>query len=385
MVHKLNFSVLLTALVTCSCSSLNVGDSSKNRVFTVKTQWIERTTEKENLRFRKINRMTPVVTNSLVIQGNSNDGLSAYSIKNGDLVWRKKIFAGVEPSIHEFKGRLYVPASDGFFYGLDAKTGNEIWSVNTKSENLSEPLLDDYSGIVYFVTSANVVYALEADTGRQIWIHSRQDTSSFSIRGGGKPALKDGHLYVGFSDGSLVAFNAKSGSIIWENHLNRNKKFKDIDSSPVVDGDRIYVSGYDDKLYCLSSAKGDILWKVDAGGYNSVSLFGNKIFFPTSQGEVRALNKDSGDLIWSYKLADGLATQIRLYKGLVVFGESQAQLIFLDPETGKQVAHFEPGRGILATPAIDEKNSKIYIISGEANLYALDANWTWKPMNTYIP
>ncbi len=380
-------SLLATACTTFGLkeSNFTLGESARSRVFSVKAAWIERAPLKENLKFRKINRMTPVLSNSLVIQGNAIDGISAYSATNGSLVWRKMILTGVEPTVQEFKGRLYVPASDGMFYCLDTKTGREIWSFNTKAENLSEPLLDDQNGIIYFVTSASVIYALEADTGRQIWIHSRQDTSSFSIRGGGRPTLKDGNLFVGFSDGTLVSFNAKSGSIIWEIQLNKNKKFRDVDSSHLVDGDRVYTTGYDDKLYCLSTSKGDIIWKVEAGGYNTLSIYGNKLFFPTSHGELRALNKDTGENLWTYKLADGLATQAKMYKGLIVFGESQSHLVFLDPETGKKISSFEPGRGVHAAPAVDEKKSRIYFISGEANLYALDAQWSWKSMNAYIP
>ena len=378
-------SLSLGLMVFSSCSSLKLDESVKNRKFSVHPIWTQRTTAVENQRYRKINRMTPVLAGSLLLQGNAIDGLSAYSADDGKLKWRKKIHAGVEPSALEFKGRTYVAASDGFFYALDSKTGNEIWSVNTKSENLSEPLLDDRSGILYFVSSANVVYALEADTGRQIWIHTRQDTSQFSIRGGPRPALKDDHLFVGFSDGSLVSFNAKSGSVIWENHLNKNKKFRDIDSSPLVDGDRIYVSGYDDRLYCLSIQKGDVIWKVETGGYSPLTIVGTRLFYPTSSGELWALNKENGDKLWNYKLSEGLATQVKPYKGLIVFGESQSSLVFLDPESGKKVGHFEPGRGILAAPLVDEKKSRVYFISGEANLYALEARWNWTPLNSYIP
>ncbi len=109
--------------------------------------------------------------------------------------------------------------------------------------------------MVYVLAGNNVFYALDAATGRQIWLYSRQDTSQFSIRGGSQAALRNGTLYVGFSDGSLVALNAKSGSVVWELQLNRNKRFRDVDATPVLDGDQIYVASYDDKLYCVSAEK----------------------------------------------------------------------------------------------------------------------------------
>ncbi|WP_374027221.1 PQQ-binding-like beta-propeller repeat protein [Bdellovibrio bacteriovorus] len=375
------FGTLLLTLV--GCTTLNSGlekwsslNNSK-REYEVKAAWIRRTTEKDNLGFRKINRMTPVLAGDLVIQGNGLDGIVAYSRDNGQERWRLPIENGAEPSATLIRDRLFVGASDGNFYSIEASTGTVQWTFNTKSENLAAPLLED--GIVYFLAGNSVFYALDAATGRQIWLHSRQDTSQFSIRGGSQAALNNGILYVGFSDGSVVALNAKTGSSLWEVQLNRNKRFRDIDATPVVDGNQLYVAGYDDKLYCLSVDKGEVLWRIEGGGYSGVTVVGDKLIYPTTNGEVQALNKASGDKLWSYKLKDGIATQVRTYKGVLVFGESQGSLRFLDANAGTEVGSFEPGRGILSSPQVDEKAGRVYFISGEANLYAIDAGWIRTP------
>ncbi|WP_374033116.1 PQQ-binding-like beta-propeller repeat protein [Bdellovibrio bacteriovorus] len=375
------FGTLLLTLV--GCTTLNSGlekwsslNNSK-REYEVKAAWIRRTTEKDNLGFRKINRMTPVLAGDLVIQGNGLDGIVAYSRDNGQERWRLPIENGAEPSATLIRDRLFVGASDGNFYSIEASTGKVQWTFNTKSENLAAPLLED--GIVYFLAGNSVFYALDASTGHQVWLYSRQDTSQFSIRGGSQAALNNGTLYVGFSDGSVVALNAKTGSSLWEVQLNRNKRFRDIDATPVVEGNQLYVAGYDDKLYCLSADKGEVVWRIDGGGYSGVTIVGDKLIYPTTNGEVQALNKASGDKLWSYKLKDGIATQVRTYKGVLVFGESQGSLRFLDANAGTEVGSFEPGRGILSSPQVDEKAGRVYFISGEANLYAIDAGWIRTP------
>ncbi|UXR63514.1 PQQ-binding-like beta-propeller repeat protein [Bdellovibrio bacteriovorus] len=377
--------VLLGALLMTlvGCSTLNSGlekwsslNNSK-REYEVKTAWVRRTTEKDNLGFRKINRMTPVLAGDLIIQGNGMDGIVAYNRDNGQERWRLPITNGAEPSATLIRDRLFVGASDGNFYSIEASTGVVQWTFATKSENLAAPLLDD--GIVYFLAGNSVFYALDAATGRQLWLYSRQDTSQFSIRGGSQAALSNGTLYVGFSDGSLVALNAKNGAAVWEVQLNRNKRFRDMDATPVVDGNQIYMAGYDDKLYCISADKGEVLWRVDGGGYSAVTIIGDKLYYPTTNGEVVALKKSNGDKIWSYKLKEGIATQIKPYKGVLVFGESQGFLRFMDANSGTVIGGFEPGRGILSAPQVDEKNGRVYFISGEANLWAMDAGWIRTP------
>lgn len=347
--------------------------NSSKREYKVKTAWVRQTTSQDNLGFRKINRMTPVLAGDLIIQGNGIDGLVAYERENGQEKWRLPIVNGIEPSAALIKDRLFIGASDGNFYSIEASTGKVQWSFPTKAENLSTPLLNE--GVVYFLTGNNVFYALDAATGRQLWLYSRQDTSQFSIRGGSQAALNNGLLYVGFSDGSLVALNAKSGSAVWELQLNHNKRFRDIDATPVVNENQVFVAGYDDKLYCVSADKGEILWRIDGGGYSGVTLVGDKLFYPTTNGEVWALKKSNGDKIWSYKLHEGVATQVKTYKGSLVFGESQGKLKFLDINSGKELGGMEPGRGILSAPQVDEKMSRVYFISGEANLFAVDAGW----------
>lgn len=349
-------------------SSLN----NSKRDYEVKAAWVRQAPETPNLGFRKINRMTPVVTEDLVIQGNGVDGLVAYSKGLGYRKWRLKIENGVEPTAAVIKDRLFVGASDGKFYSVEMSTGTIQWSFDTKSENLAQPLLHD--GVVYFLAGNNVFYALDAVSGRQLWLYSRQDTSEFSIRGGSQAALHNGILYVGFSDGSLVALKSENGTPLWEVQLNKNKRFRDIDATPVVADNNIYVSGYDDKLYCLN-LNGEIQWRVEAGGYSPVTVSGDRIYYPTTNGEVMALNKNNGSTVWKFEVPDGIATEIKFINGDLVFGESQGALRFLEKNQGKEIGSFTPGRGILATPYVSEKDNRVYFISGEANVYAVEAKW----------
>lgn len=372
-----NLVVLFLFLAGCATFPDQVREwnsrAADKKEFQVTKRWVRSTTQKDNLGFRKINRMTAALAGSLIIQSNGLDGVVAFNRETGAQVWRLSIPNGAEGNAALIRDRLFLGASDGNFYAIETSTGQILWAFQTNSEILSEPLLEE--GIVYFLSGNNVVYALDASTGKQVWLYSRQDTSSFSIRGGSKPAYHNGNLYLGFSDGSLVALQAKNGAIVWEVQLNRNKKFRDVDASPVVDGDRLYIPSYDDKLYCIALSHGEVLWRVDGGGYSAVTLVDDKIVYPTTTGEVRVLKRSNGDRFWTYKLKQGIATQVKSLKGLLVFGESQGRLMFLESTSGRVLNGFDPGRGILASPLIDEKRNEVYFISGEANIYALEAKW----------
>lgn len=345
------------------------------KTFQVKKLWVRDTLSETNEGFRKINRMTPIIYKDLIIQGNSIDGVVAFREKDGQKVWSIPVANGVEPSGALFKETLFISASDGHFYSIRAQTGEVLWKIQTQTENLGEPYYDSNEGVVYFQTGLSSLYSVDAESGRIIWTYARQDTSQFSIRGNSRPSVFQDMVYSGFSDGSLVAFNKKTGSVVWDVFLNRNKRFRDIDATPVVDGNLIYIQAFDDQLYCISATQGSVMWKVDFGGYYGVLLDQDRIYASTTKNQVVALNKKTGQVIWKYDTKQGNPTQVVTYKGMAIFGESLGKLIFLNAETGVPISSFEPGRGVMSVPAINEKSNRVYFISGEGNLYALEAGY----------
>lgn len=384
------FLIPLFVLGFAGCSSSGKKQAvrtQKNRIhhtdskkqFILRNVWVKDTLSKMNTGFRKINRTSPMVYDKWIVQGNSIDGISLHLASTGAQLWKVNVLNGVEAPGLVFKRNLYVGGNDGKFYSINLPDGKGNmggtieWVIDTKTENLGEPTLDSEEGVLYFQNGLGTLYAVEAANGRIVWTYNRQDTNQFSIRGNSKPTLTKDLVLNGFSDGSLVAFQKKTGSVVWEAFLNKNKRFKDVDSTPVVDGDSVYIQAFDEQLYAVSLADGLVRWKSPYGGYYGVLIDQNKIYASTTDGTVVALNKKSGDLVWKYSETDGMPTQVKPYKGMIVFGESAGSLKFLEPNKGTLIGSFEPGRGILSIPSIDPQNSRVYFISNEGNLYAMEA------------
>ncbi len=374
----LTLLMFLVSLV--GCSHVNTAVTPK---LVISTNWIQDTLNAKNIGFRKINRMTPVIYKDLVIFGNAIDGLVAFNNSSGAEVWRIAVPHGVESGSAVIRDRLFVGSNNGKVYGIDLKLAEIIWTFDTRSEVVAEPILDN--GIIYFLSGSQSVFALDASTGKQLWTYNRQDTSNLmTIRGGSKPAISGGNLYVGFSDGSLVSFNAKTGTQQWEIALNKNTRFKDIDASPVVDGDFLYINSYDDKMYCVSKSKGEIIWFSKNGGVSTPVISGDRIFFSTSKGELIALAKKDGQEFWKYKTENGIFTDPIIYNGLITSGESQGSLVFIDMLSGVKKGSFEPGRGVFSKPSANLDQGSIYFISGEGNAYSLRAGTSTKASINYL-
>jgi outer membrane protein assembly factor BamB len=380
--------IALLVLVAQSCQSVkqyanknNFNNANETVSVSLKPIWIQDTLVAKNDFYRKVNLFTPIVYKDSILVANAIDGLSSYKKDSKDLNWRLKVKYGVEASGSLVSDNLYVGALDGHMYSINVQNGQINWKFDTKAEITSQPLV--HNGLVYFLNGAASLFSLEAKTGRQVWVYSRQETTAkMTVRGGSRPTFHNGTIYSGFSDGSVVAINASTGTPLWEVSLNKNGRFKDIDATPIIDEDNIYINSYDDKMYCLSKANGSINWRYATGGATAPILTGNKLVFSTSNGSIVSLNKKTGDVLWTKTNVNGMATEPILVGGFVVYGESQGSLKAVDLLTGLDKASFDPGKGIMSKPSAD--GNSIYFISGEANVYQVDLVPVTKGMIPYL-
>ncbi len=370
--HKIN-QWSLPMLFLCGLQACSTYPKIESRHFVVEREWIKATFEKESLQYRRLNRMKPIVTDSIVVAGNAINDLVAFDRMKGKKLWSRFFRGGVEGGAQVVDQKLLFGANDGIFYAINIQTGLTEWTFPVQSEVLGEPRIAER--IVYILSGDNVLHALNVDTGQQVWTYNRMDSSQFSIRGGSRPLVVDSLVYTGFSDGSFVALNKSNGSMVWEVNLNHNKRFRDVDSAPILDGDNIYVSSFDGALYCLDKKTGSIRWRADDGGYSGALIKNNTVYYGTTNGKFMALDKKSGKILWTFKGVRGYSTEPIYYRGLVIFGESEGALSIIDAQTGTRVGEYKTGRGVTSSPFLDDETGQIYFMSANALLYRIHLDW----------
>lgn len=102
------------------------------------------------------------------IYANIGCSIVCHDLATGKQLWRENfnndfMFTGfiVED------GKVIGNCETGYAYGLDAKTGNRLWSVKTAGTGGRMSYLN---GVVYFVGgSVRRLFAIEASTGKMIW------------------------------------------------------------------------------------------------------------------------------------------------------------------------------------------------------------------------
>ncbi len=135
--------------------------------------------------------------------------------------------------------RLFLNASSGAVYALNAKTGCAYWRFNapapTRGTIVVGPSLGAPSHFaIYFTDYTRSAYALDADTGAVVW-KTQVDTQQ-EVQMTGSPALHDGRLFVPISSaeeaiatdpsypcckfrGAVAALDAQTGALLWKTYV----------------------------------------------------------------------------------------------------------------------------------------------------------------------
>jgi len=124
---------------------------------------------------------------------------------------------------------IFVAGGHGELNKLDAQTGKLIWQFQSQGKEIpAPPAVAD--GVVYFGSTDGNIYAVNADTGAQLW----QFTTDGTILG--SPTVDNGVVYAGSDNGSLYALDAKSGNQIWTYHAATGSEVVSVGSVTVANG-----------------------------------------------------------------------------------------------------------------------------------------------------
>lgn len=210
------------------------------------------------------------------------------------------------------------------------------------------------------VGEEEVVWALDLKSGRKIWQTSYK--TPFKIGGGGEkhgkgpkanPTYADGRLFVMSISGTLTAFDADRGRLLWRK--NYHSKFEPTHpkwgmcNSPVVDGGRViahFGNNESGLLVALDVRTGKVIWTQgnDAPCYSSPLLVEHEGIRQIIEWNHRALvgvNSKTGKLLWEFPFPH-LGTNQNMptpafHEGKVLLGGENRGLHGIEPklENGK--------------------------------------------------
>ncbi len=274
---------------------------------------------------------SPTVVDNVVYIGAGNysatrDNGHVYALQatTGEKLWSYQTGGTVESSPAVAYGKVYVGCGDGNVYAFDAATGNVIWSYKTDATILkSSPAVVE--GVVY-ICSIEYLYALNATNGMKLW----SQTGDWRILSS-SPMVTNNIVYLS-ADG-VYAFDSKTGELLW--HQISDRYPNSSESTPALADGVIYVGTTEGNVLALNASDGSKLWAfpTESTVAASPAVVRGVVYVISCNGTFYALNAYNGTNLWSYSISDiqsGVLSSVAVVDGIAYVGSNSGLYAFGD-------------------------------------------------------
>ncbi len=217
-----------------------------------------------------------------------------------------------------------------------------LWTYEQLGQGHSSPVVDQ--GFVYtagMIEETGILFKLGLD-GKLVWKteYGKEFTASYHGTRG-TPVIVGDKIYQLSGTGMLHCFSNDDGSILWSKNLFSELDGKNIrwgmNETPVVDGQLIYVTpgGKKNNVVALNRHSGNLIWSSKGKGELSayctpllVEHNGRKLLITHTTSHVIGLDALSGEMLWSHGQTNKWLVHANTpvyYKGSVFFFSGYGQ------------------------------------------------------------
>jgi len=192
------------------------------------------------------------------------------------------------------------------------------------------------------------------------------------------PVIEGDTLYIGCFDGKLLALNTDDLTEKW--HFQTEGT---VTATPAVYDGKVFIGSFDRHLYAVDAVTGRQLWKfpaTDEGENRPGNWFwarplvhNGTVYAPCLDGKVYALDVETGEKVMDFDLGSPISSSPVLVGSLVVVATKGGGVYTLDTTSNRltQLATLEEKETVSA-PLV-ASNGIVYLHSAKDNLYALGA------------
>lgn len=271
---------------------------------------------------------------------------------------------------------VIVGSCAGALYALDRTKGSPLWRYDTKADGAAaqfhgEPLLiGDRLVVPTDADPKGYLYSFDVASGDPQWKIALD-------RGVATTPLRIGDRIVAVSTkGDVVAVDAKSGKVVWQQAPAGPLESTPYIPSPAYAAKRIFVPDNTKRLFALDASTGATVWHQTLGARPSTALVvaGDSIVVGTADGYLNWIASGSGEVKKRVRLQEGhpYGTPILAPPLLFVLtGGAKGTLLALDPDSGAiRWKQETPKEWTTYRPLVT--GSQIIVGDEDKNLYAFD-------------
>ncbi|MCC6146564.1 MAG: serine/threonine-protein kinase [Anaerolineaceae bacterium] len=188
-------------------------------------------------------------------------------------------------------------------------------------------------------------------------------------------AMKEALLVVARKTGALSRVALRTGPLAHEQTVKPLWTFKcedEIRSSPICDGNAVYVGAYDHNVYAINATNGEFLWKypTEGGIVSRPTISDGVIYFGSEDHRLYALLSRSGRLSWAYDTEGPIRSSPRIFEGHVLIGSDDGFLHAVNILSTRISWKVDVGKAIRSSPSVG--GDMIYFGDEDGDLQCCD-------------
>ena len=371
---------LILVLSINSCSSIAFWQSDEidldepreliefNERFEFVENWVTKF-KGENL----LNNFIPAFSGSNLFFVDPQGNLTNIDTESGEELWSSEIETIVSAGIVAGFGRLFLSDDQGNLICLDQEDGTIIWSSFAGGEVLANVDVD--AGLVIVKTASGFLNAFDIETGEEEWSY-RSQAPNLTVRGSSSPVINDNIVYATFDNGRIGAFNLKTGLPIWDGAISFTEGVSeldnliDADSSPVLEGNRIYTVNFQGNLSVFDAAQRRAVWESKESSFYEPFILRGVLGIISADSKISTYSSRTFEDSW--KLEEYTLRELsnpETFKGHILVGDFEGYIHAIDPLTGITVARKKISRNKITT--IISRSDSFYVIDEKMRLFSL--------------
>lgn len=300
----------------------------------------------------------------------SRQTVSIFDFSNGNVFWKANLKEDLAagPAISTANNLVVAGDTKGGLWAFNLNNGQILWHITLTDPIVSTPIITDHK--IFVRTLDGTVWSINTSNGSPAW-HSINNVPMMVLSGGSKPMLINNLIIVGSSNGLLTAYNSETGAIKWQTAIARPQgvadveKMVDIVANPKLSGNMVYVVTYQGNLAAINSQTGSTLWSRPLSSYTGLAVSNSAVFVTDAQSDVWAFNRMTGQEIWHQnylKFRHLTSPAIVDRDNAIVIGDGEGYVHWLSQLNGQTIGRIKINHSaITEVPQI--KDGSIYILS----------------------
>ena len=374
------FLSLILILTISSCSSIAFWQSDEvdldeprelidfNERFEFTENWETKFKGESNL-----NSFIPAFAGNSLFFVDPEGNVTSIDINSGEVLWDSELETIVSAGIVAGFGRLFLSDDQGNLICLDQDDGSLLWKTFAGGEVLANVDVD--AGLVVVKTASGFLNAFDLENGSEEWSY-RSQAPNLTVRGSSSPVIDNNIVYATFDNGRIGAFNLKTGLPIWDGAISFTEGVSeldnliDADSSPVLEGSRIYTVNFQGNLSVFDSAQRRTVWESKESSFYEPFILRGVLGIISADSKISTYSSRTFEGSWKldeYALRE--LSNPETFKGYILVGDLEGYIHAIDPLTGITVARKKISRNKIIT--LISRSDSFYAIDEKMRLFSL--------------